>query len=136
MWENISLLDRDLGELLVRSRLGGETFRSNELKSLVGENYHHGEISLELFPRLRGIIFLIWTAPKVTSLKFKDYKRIPPITFYAPGHTNPHQAMPTHIRPRQPTPTHTRLYQPTPVHTSPHQVTSGHTYTVQLVQLN
>ena len=89
-----------------------------------------------LFPRLRGIIFLIWAAPKVTSLKFKDYKRIPPIPFYAPGHTNPHQAMPTHIRPRQPTPTHTRLYQPTPVRTSPHQVTSGHTYTVELVQLN
>ena len=36
VWENISPPNRDLGQLLARSRLGVETFSSYELKSFVG----------------------------------------------------------------------------------------------------
>ena len=51
--------DRDLRELEARSQLGGETFTLYELNFFVVENQEYGKISLKLFSRPSGIIFLI-----------------------------------------------------------------------------
>ena len=46
------------------SHVGGENFTWCEPKYFTGENLEDSEILVKFFPRLTGIILVIWTPPK------------------------------------------------------------------------